>query len=77
MPNQNPPPSAENPAIDPIFVSVKQAAHILGLTPWTVYRLCDDKALESQYHGKRRLVRLTSIHSYADSLPAEKPQESA
>ena len=55
--------------IQPIFVSVKEAAKILNITPWSVYKLLDDKVIRSQYHGKRRLVRLDSLHEYADSLP--------
>lgn len=55
--------------LEPIFVSVKQAAKVLNITPWSVYRLLDDQAIESAYHGKRRLVRVESLKSYADSLP--------
>jgi excisionase family DNA binding protein len=54
---------------DPIFVSVKEAAHLLNLTTWTVYKLLDEQAIRSQYEGRRRLVRLDSVHAYADSLP--------
>lgn len=55
--------------IRPIFISVKEAAKMLNLTPWTVYKLLDSQAIKSQYAGKRRLVRLDSVHEYADSLP--------
>lgn len=57
------------PGIDPIFVSVKEAADALGLTPWSVYQLLDKQAIESQYHGRRRLVKVTSLREYADNLP--------
>ena len=61
-------------AQDPrIFVSVKEAAHMLSLTPWSVYKLCDEKVLVSQYHGRRRLVRVESIRAYADDLPTTNP----
>lgn len=56
---------------EPIFVSVKAAAVMLSLTTWSVYKLCDDGELASQYHGRRRLVRLESVKAYADSLPTE------
>lgn len=56
-------------AIPPIFVSVKQAADMLNITPWSVYRLLDAGEIDSQYHGKRRLVRVASVQEYADSLP--------
>ena len=55
--------------IQPIFVSVKEAAHILGLTTWSVYQLLDAQKIASQYHGRRRLVRVESLREYADSLP--------
>lgn len=55
--------------IQPIFISVKEAAKMLNLTTWTIYRLLDEKAIQSQYQGKRRLVRLESLRSFADSLP--------
>lgn len=57
--------------IAPIFVSVKQAAVLLNITPWSVYRLLDAGEIASQYHGKRRLVRLASVQEYADRLPSE------
>lgn len=57
--------------IAPIFVSVKQAADMLNITPWSVYRLLDAGEIESSYHGKRRLVRFTSVQQYADNLPSE------
>jgi excisionase family DNA binding protein len=60
----------------PIFVSVKQAAQMLNLTTWSVYKLLDDQAIESRYHGRRRLVSVESVHAYAESLPTE-PAESA
>jgi hypothetical protein len=55
--------------IPPIFVSVKEAARMLSLTPWSVYQLLNDQQIESRYHGKRRLVVLASLQEYADRLP--------
>lgn len=55
--------------IQPIFVSVKEAARILALTTWSVYQLLDQQKIASQYHGSRRLVRVDSLRAYADSLP--------
>jgi len=70
MPRQNPPHTTGE--LEPIFISVKETARILSLTPWSVYQLCDQGELEAQYHGKRRLVRLASVRSYADRLPTER-----
>lgn len=63
--------------IDPIFVSVKQAADALGLTPWSVYKLLDKQAIESQYHGRRRLVVVKSLRDYAAGLPTSPPEKEA
>ena len=59
---------------DPIFVSVKEAARILGLTTWTVYKLLDEQEIASQYQGRRRLVVFTSLREYAMALPTTKPE---
>lgn len=64
----------ENPAgiegdIGPIFVSVKQAARALNISPWSCYQLLDSGKIVSQYQGRRRLVRVDSLRAYADSLP--------
>lgn len=55
--------------IAPIFVSVKEAANMLGLTTWSVYQLLDRQAIESRYHGRRRLVVVDSLRDYAANLP--------
>lgn len=69
MPRTN---SGQDSPIEPIFVSVREAARLLALAPISVYRLCDDGSLVSQYQGKRRLVRLQSVKAYADRLPSER-----
>jgi excisionase family DNA binding protein len=63
---------SETPALpDPIFVTVKEAARLLSLTPWSVYRLLDTGVIDSRYQGRRRLVRLASLRTYADGLPRD------
>lgn len=70
--------------MSPIFVSVKEAARILGLGTWSVYKLLDNQAIAGQYQGAKRLVRyrwddhdprrpddLPSLIEYARSLPTE------
>ena len=54
---------------DPIFISVKETARLLNLTPWSVYALLDDQKIESRYHGRRRLVSMASVKDYAANLP--------
>lgn len=69
---------------DPIFVSVKEAARMLGLSEWSVYQLLDTAdedsgrpLIASQYQGRRRLVRYTSLVAYADELPTTSPDSAA
>ena len=57
--------------IGPIFVSVKQAAKALNISPWSMYQLLDAGKVRSQYSGRRRLVRVDSLRAYADNLPTE------
>lgn len=61
-------------AMDPIFLTIKDAATSLGTSRYTIYKLLKEGALAGQYHGNRRLVRVESLKAYADSLPTEKPK---
>ena len=66
--------SKSQPAgLDPIFVSVKDAAAMLGVSRWVVYQRLDAGLIESRYEGKLRLVSLASLRAYADSLPTVRP----
>ena len=60
--------------LEPIFVSVKDAAAALGLSTWQMYQLLDDEArpVDSRYQGRRRLVSVESLRKYADTLPTER-----
>jgi excisionase family DNA binding protein len=60
--------------ITPIFVSVREAAQMLSLDTWTVYKLLNEQRIKSQYEGRRRLVNVQSLHDYADSLPTTRPE---
>lgn len=59
--------------IDPIYVSVKEAARILGLSTWSVYQKLDQQLIESRYDGRKRLVVLASLREYAADLPTTAP----
>lgn len=63
--------------IQPLFVSVKEAARILDLTTWSVYKLLDAQVIKSQYQGRKRSVRLDSLTEYADGLPIVAPEPDA
>ena len=59
--------------IDPISISVKDAAAALGVSPITIYRLCDQQVIESRYQGRKRLVFVESLREYAANLPVTAP----
>lgn len=57
------------PESDALLITVKEAADRLSLTPWSVYRLLDDKKIASVYQGRRRYVVVESMREYVDNLP--------
>lgn len=59
--------------LEPIFISVKQAAQMLGISIWVTRRLLDDGVIDSRYQGRRRLVSVESLREYAANLPMEGP----
>ena len=78
MPAELPPVAqSTRPAIDPIFVSVDDAAKVLALSPWSVYQLLDSEEIRSVYRGRRRLVDVASLREYAAGLPTDRQGESA
>lgn len=54
--------------IEPIFISVKEAARVLGISPWSCYQLLDEQRIDSRYQGRRRLVVVESLREYAANL---------
>lgn len=60
-------------SIDPIFISVKEAAKALDTTPQTVYALLDKQLIESRYQGRLRKVVVASLRDYAANLPTAAP----
>lgn len=60
--------------IEPIFISVKEAARALNVSTWTCYQLLDEGKIGSQYQGRRRLVQVASLRQYAADLPTEAPK---
>lgn len=63
--------------MDPIFVSVKDAARMLGLSPWSIYQKLDAQIIESRYEGRKRLVVVASLRKYAAGLPISAPESEA
>jgi excisionase family DNA binding protein len=65
------------PEPDPIYVSVKEAARILGVSTWLMYQRLDGQHIDSVYEGRKRLVDFQSLKAYAASLPSTPPQSEA
>lgn len=59
----------EASTIEPIFVSVKQAAQALAISPWSCYQLLNEQKIDSRYEGRRRLVSVASLREYAANMP--------
>lgn len=65
--------STAPPTVPPILVTVKRAADVLGLSPWTVGKLCRDGVIKSGFEGRRRLIPWSALQAYANNLPSEPP----
>jgi hypothetical protein len=72
-----PPATQDEGGIDPIFISVKEAARALALSPWSTYQLLDEQKIDSRYEGRRRLVSVVSLREYAANLPSVPAGQSA
>jgi excisionase family DNA binding protein len=53
-----------------IYVDCKNAAKILGLTTWDVWKLVDDGALEHERSGELILIPLQRVADYAATMGA-------
>jgi excisionase family DNA binding protein len=62
------------PDLDPIYVSVKEAARVLGVSTWLMYQKLDQQVIESRYEGRKRLVSVSSLREYAAGLPTSAAQ---
>jgi excisionase family DNA binding protein len=55
---------------DRIFVSVKEAALMLGVSRYTMYELAKSGEVKSSNFGRRVLVDLRALKAYAADLPS-------
>lgn len=58
--------------VNPILVSVPQAAEMIGRGVSTVYELIGDGRVKAVKSDVRTLVVVASLYEYADSLPEAK-----
>lgn len=60
------------PETAPILVSTKEVARLLGISRNHVYELLDQRAIESCYIGRRRMVVMASLQEFIHRLPRER-----
>jgi excisionase family DNA binding protein len=59
--------SQQGSAVEPVLISVKEAAKALSLGRTTVYELINDGQLETVKLGSRRLVKVASMRRLIDA----------
>jgi excisionase family DNA binding protein len=64
-------------ALQPRLVTVKNAAVILGLTNFAVYKLLSSGKLEGRYIEGRRMIPVEELDEFIASLPTERPTDGA
>ena len=67
-----PRPSPRKPP-EPVLLSTKDVAVILGVSRNYVYGLLDLQIIESRYIGRRRLVLKASLDAFIERLPDRPP----
>jgi excisionase family DNA binding protein len=77
MAHITPPEANASAHIEPLFLTVRQAATKLGISTYTVYKMLDAGTLDGVYQGARRYVVAASIPAYIASLSSTPPAESA
>ena len=65
---------AKNPPPEPLLISVKEAALILGISRNHAYALLDQGVIDSRYIGRRRLVVKSSLDEFVERLPRTPPR---
>lgn len=55
--------------IDPITVTIADAARISGLSRSSLYRLIQDAHIEKCKVGRRSLIRMDSLRAFLNGLP--------
>jgi excisionase family DNA binding protein len=64
-------------ALQPRLVTVKNAAVILGLTNFAVYKLLKAGKIEGRYIEGRRMIPVEELDEFIASLPTERPSGAA
>ncbi len=59
--------------LEPITVTVKDAAAATSLSIWRIYELLNAGKIEGRYEGRKRLVLYRSLVEYIERLPEDAP----
>lgn len=65
--------ATKTPPPEPLLISVKDAALILGISRNHMYALLDQGIVECRYIGRRRLVLKASLTEFVERLPTTPP----
>jgi excisionase family DNA binding protein len=56
---------------------IKDAAELLSISTWKVYKLADEGRLESVYQDSGRFITAAGLDAYVDSLSSTPPAKDA
>jgi len=51
-----------------VLVSIKEAAHMLSMTPWQVYTTAKEGQIPYGHVERRMLVRVSDVEAYAGKV---------
>lgn len=62
-------------SVDPISVTVQQAASLTGISHDVIQRAIRASALVAHYPSSRPVILLSDLHSWIESSPTESPRQ--
>jgi excisionase family DNA binding protein len=57
--------------MDKLLVGIPEAAKMLSISRSAIYVLLAERSIKSVKNGKRRLVVVSSLHSFIETLPSD------
>lgn len=61
--------------MEPLLISLKDAAPIIGLSYYGFYELVEAGTIPTVYQGRRRYVTPQTLREYVDALPTSSPAD--
>ncbi|HEY0118029.1 MAG TPA: helix-turn-helix domain-containing protein [Cellulomonas sp.] len=74
-PNSQLPGAAAQVAGQPYFYTVREAAEMLRISPWTLNRMIQAKQIRSAQIGTRRLIPVDALSEYVAAVAGGAPAE--